>query len=177
MTHCGIQVDDNGVMMRPTRRDEVVRRRAAELALPQVKRWIGYTTDSDNCLITQLMNHIGGGDGYEIVKSLEQDGWCGNDSLVDIMGEDFIGAAEEELVAQWVRCLSVKLNVPIGAQVTIKRRKEVGIVTKHYPDVAKYGVRTAEQPETSCWVLLPEEISASAWPAARMPRSDGRAGA
>jgi hypothetical protein len=132
------------------------------MALPQVKQWIGYTTDTDESLIRQLMRHIASGNGFETVKSLERDGWCGDDSLVEIFGEDFIGQAEDELVAQWVKCLGIKLDLPIGAPVTIKRSKDAGVVTKHYPEQAKYGVKTPEQPETSCWVLLPEEIEAHA---------------
>jgi hypothetical protein len=35
---------------------------------------------------------------------------------------------------------------------------EFGEVTKHYPEEAKYGVRTPDQAPTANWILLPEDI-------------------
>jgi len=158
MTHCGIEVDEAGVMLRPGRRSEIVRRRAAEMALPEVKRYTGADCGSDVELMDALMQCINGADGYEIVTSLESFGWCGGSALVEIFNANFIGMAERELVEQWVRCLGVKLEVPIGASVLIKGGRGQGKVVKHFPEAAKYGVRTAEQGPLEYCVLLPEEI-------------------
>lgn len=158
MTEHGIHVNENGVMLRPTRSDEIVRRRAAELALPEVKRWQS-DLGPDSEVIEDLMRCIGGADGYEIAKDLEDLGWCSNAYLVDILDENFIGYAEDELVKQWVKCLGIKLEIPVGTPVSINFCKKAGVVTNHYPETAKYGVRTPEQSETSCWILLPEEVS------------------
>ena len=108
------------------------------------------------------MRHINRSDGYEIVKSMESDGWCANSLLVEIMDQDFIGDAERELVHQWVRCLNLKLNIPIGTKVKINRglseNGRIGEVVKHYPKEARYGVRTPEQADTTHWLLCPDYI-------------------
>jgi hypothetical protein len=111
--------DATGVMLRPTRSDGCVRRRAAEMALPAVKRWLGgdswFHRDSD--LIEDLMKHIGQHDGFHIVTSMEDSGWAPDDSLVEIMRGGFIADALREMVRQWVLCLGVKLELPIGTKV------------------------------------------------------------
>jgi hypothetical protein len=59
--------------------------------------------------------------------------------------------------------LGVKLEIPIGTHVRIKKprwsiKEEFGEVTKHYPEEAKYGVRTPDQAPTANWILLPEDV-------------------
>jgi hypothetical protein len=157
-----IEVNEAGLMKRPTQYDECVKRRAAELALPEVKGW-NLDIGSDEDVIKFLMKHINRLGGYEIVKSMESDGWDNADSeLVEIMDEDFIGTAERELVKQWVKCLGVKLEIPIGTQVRIKKPRKAtegtGEVVNHYPEEAKYGVRTPDLDKMSNWILLPEDI-------------------
>ena len=153
----GIRLDQNGMMLRPTRSDEVVRRRAAEMALPILRRW-HFLEETDSQIVDSIMKHIDGANGYEIVKSLEHEGWCGNAELVEIMDRDFIGDAERELVEQWVRCLGITLTIPVGTPVKIKDSRGSGVVTKHYPESTKYGVHTPVRPESSYWIVTPEEI-------------------
>ena len=154
-----IQLNSEGVMQRPTRYDECVQRRAAELALPEVKLWLGQGFATDDDIIKDLMDCIGEGDGFAIVSELkERQHWECDSQLVEILDGNFIHTAEDELEKQWVKCLGVKLDIPIGTPVFIKRKKESGEVVKHYPESAKYGVRTPDQAATSNWILLPEDI-------------------
>lgn len=155
-----IRVNSEGLMERPTRYDECVQRRAAELALPEVKKWLGkgFAATEDE-IMEDLMDCIGEGDGFAIANELKgRKHWDCDSQLVEILDGNFIYTAEDELEKQWVRCLGVKLDIPIGAQVKIKRRSESGEVVKHYPESAKYGVHTPDQPKASNWILLPEEI-------------------
>lgn len=150
-----IRVDDNGLMLRPRRRDDCVRRRAAEMALPQVKRWIGPSSQTDASLIKELMKHIDGVNGYEICKSLDRDGWCCGEEMVEIMSEGFIRDAERELVAQWVRCLGIKLDLPIGTPV--EYRGEKGTIARHDADLAQYGIQVPSQAEGTHWIINAED--------------------
>jgi hypothetical protein len=150
-----IRVDENGIMLRPRRRDDCVRRRAAEMALPAVKRWIGPSSQSDASLIKELMKHIDGINGYEICKSLDRDGWCCGDEMVSIMSNDFISDAEDELVKQWVRCLGIKLDLPIGTPVDY--RDEKGTIARHDTERAKYGVQVPSQAEGTYWIINAED--------------------
>jgi hypothetical protein len=151
-------------MERPTRYDECVKRRAAELALPEVKQWLGQGFATDDEIIEDLMDCIGEDDGFAIVSELkERKHWECDSQLVEILDGNFIHTAKDELEKQWVKCLGVKLDIPIGTQVQFKNPKRLrmgtsGEVVKHYPESAKYGVRTPDQPKTSNWILLPEDI-------------------
>lgn len=150
-----IRTDENGIMLRPRRYDAIVRRRAAELALPELRQW-NYIEDSDQDLIAGLMKHISGSDGLDIVKSMERDGWAGNALLVEIMDQDFIGDAEKELVTQWVKCLGVKLDLPMGAQVLF-RGLEAKVVRRN-EGLAQYGVHSADQNENTYSICNAEDV-------------------
>ncbi len=150
-----IRVDENGLMLRPRRYDAIVRRRAAEMALPQVKRWIGPSSQSDASLIKELMKHIGGPNGFEICKSLDRDGWCCGDKMVEIMGEDFISDAEKELVRQWVRCLGIKLDLPIGT--VVEYRGERGVIASYDEELAQYKIQVPSQAEGTLWIVNAED--------------------
>jgi hypothetical protein len=146
-----IRISEEGVMLRPRRIDPCVRRRASEMALPDVKRWLGYVEDSDEELIRCLMKHIDGGNGYEIVKSLEHDGWSNADGgLVDVMDSDFIDLALRELTEQWVCCLGIRLVLELGANVCY--RGQAARIVKLMEDVAQYGVRTPDIEGTAYYV-------------------------
>jgi hypothetical protein len=131
-----IRLDENGVMLRPTRTDKCVRRRAAEMALSDVKDWIGDPCCSDAEIIEILAEYIDLPDGFGIVKSPEDDGWCGNAKLGMILNCDFIGQAENELVQQWVKCLGVTLHLPIGAKC--QYHGKVAKVVAWDEDLAQY---------------------------------------
>jgi hypothetical protein len=128
------------------------------MALPQVKSWLGgdfHKTEAE--LIENLMKYIDGPDGYEITKSMERDGWdCADSRLVDIMDQGFIDEALREHVRQWVRCIGLKLKLPLGAKVAW--RDLAGEVVKLYEDSGEYGIRTPDQKETSCYVCIAEEV-------------------
>jgi hypothetical protein len=159
-----IAVNDQGVMKRPRANDECVLRRAAELALPEVKVWLGNDGSPDSEVIEDLMETLGEIDGFAIADRLQhRKHWDCDSRLVDILNGNFVSDAQDELEKQWVKCLGITLDIPVGAQVKIKRLPRgltdvTGEVVKHYPESAKYGVRTPEQPKTSNWILLPEDI-------------------
>lgn len=151
-----IRFDENGIMLRPRREDACVRRRAAEMALPEVKRWMGPSSQTDAELVAELMLYIDGHDGHEIVKALERDNWCGNRELVEIMDSNFIEDAERELVRQWVKCLSVKLDIPKGSKV--HWRGKIGIVAYLDRNYAQYHIQTPEQAEGTIWRCNAEDV-------------------
>jgi hypothetical protein len=155
-----IRVNRDGLMERPTRYDKCVLQRAAELALPEVKSWLGdegFATDNE--IMEDLIDCIDEKDGFSIAEKLKsRHHWDCDSELVEIMDGGFIHSSLSELEKQWVKCLNVKLDIPIGTPVKIKSRNESGIVVKLYPETAKYGVHTPEQKETSNWILLPEDV-------------------
>lgn len=148
------------LMPRPSASDAYVRRRAAEIIFPRVWGWLG--REHGGCaepdVIRDLMRvarpHA---DGYELAKTLERDcGWAADDSLVDILGSDWVDDAVNELTGQWVRCLGIRPRFKIGDNVTVKRqrRSEVaGIVVKVDEELAQYGVRYPDMPENS-WTVV-----------------------
>lgn len=152
-----IRIDDNGLMLRPRRRDDCVRRRAAEMALPQFKRWMGAGSGySDADLIKLLMKHIDGWDGYTIAKSLERDCGDADPGLVEIMDSDFISEALNELTRQWVRCLGIKLDLPIGTLVD--HRGEKGTIADLRPDLAQYGIQLPSNIEGMLRIVIAEDV-------------------
>lgn len=156
--------DQNGVLKRPSYGDDFVRRRAAELALPDVREWLAGGLQSDLDVMKDLMNVLSCGDGYEIARDLENLGWAVNSELVTVFDlGDFISTARKEMVIQWVKCLRVKLDIPMGASVDYRGR--LGIVVKLFPETAEYGVHTGDLPATSYSVCAAEEVRA----AARLP--------
>ena len=159
-----IKVNKDGLMERPTRFDKCVLQRAAELALPEVKSWLGdegFATDNE--IKEDLIDCIDEKDGFAIAEALKsRRHWDCDSELVEIMDGGFIYTALSELEKQWVNCLNVKLDIPIGTPVTIKSRKESGVVVSYYPEYAKYGVRTPNQDKTSNWILFPEDVEVSA---------------
>jgi hypothetical protein len=153
--------DANGVLKRPSFGDDFVRRRAAELALPDVREWLGADSQRDIDVMKDLMNVLSCGDGYEICRDLEKLGWAVNSELVTVfdMG-DFIETAKTEMVVQWVKCLGVKLDLPLGAPVDYRGR--LGTVVKLFPDTAEYGIHTGDQPANMYHVCAAEEVRAAA---------------
>jgi hypothetical protein len=135
--------DSNGLLKRPNYGDDFVRRRAAELALEDVKEWLGADVRRDADVIKDLMNTLSCGDGYEICRDLERLGWAVNSELVTVFDlGDFISTARKEMVIQWVRCLGVKLSLPLQAKVYY--RGILGTVVKLFPETAEYGVHTPD---------------------------------
>lgn len=156
-----IRLDDNGLMLRPTSFDLCVRRRAAEIALPQVKGWLGSDLqESDAELIDTLAKHMRRGDGYEIAQTLERDGgWQSDSYLVEIFDEDFVGQAESEMVRQWVQCIRPAMPFSVGDLVNWKG--EHYSVCKLMPEEAKYGVRIDGMQPNSYYVVNVEDLKAT----------------
>jgi hypothetical protein len=159
-----IKVNEDGLMKRPTVYDKCVLRRAAEIVFPAIKGWLGEGFATDEEIMDDLIDCIGKGDGFLIAEDLKSHHHWDNcdSSLVAILDGNFVDTAQNELERQWVKCLGVTLDIPIGAMVNIKSRKESGAVVKHYPLTAKYGVRTPDQEKTSNWILLPEDVEVAA---------------
>lgn len=153
---------NDGVMLRPTRRDEVVRRRAAEMALPEVKAWMGSTEgESDASIVETLMNVIGCGDGFTIAKALDDKGWNADAELVELMDRGFVRDAESELIKQWVQCVGVKPKHAIGETVTMLcgfQGANRGVIVDVREDEATYGIHTASQTEKQRWVIAYEDV-------------------
>ncbi len=59
------------LMKRPKLTDEFVRRRAAELALPEVKRWMNCPQITDAFLIRDLERGLADVGGYDCAKNFE----------------------------------------------------------------------------------------------------------
>ena len=159
-----IRVNEEGVMLRPSTSDACVRRRAAEMILPNVKQWIrsnGPIEDSDEQLITILMRHVNNISGYEAVKAMEREGWVGDDELVEIMGTGAIFDAHRELTAQWVRCLGITLHLELGQKVTWRSRINgliEGVIVKRDEEFAEYGVRLPEDKENQWHLCHAEDV-------------------
>ena len=149
---------DGELMKRPNYGDHYVRRRAAELALPEIKSWICAPESSDADLMRDLMRSLTAGGGYESAKALENLGWTVDSQLVGILEDgDFLFNAREELVKQWVKCLRVELSIPVGADVTYRGRE--GKVIGYESSMAQYRVRTADLKENQWLVCVAEEVT------------------
>ena len=161
-----IALNEAGVMLRPSRRDEVVRRRAAEMALREVKAWIGdMEGESDASLIETLMTVMGGHDGFAIAKDLDDKGWNADAELVELMDRGFVQNAEREMVKQWVQCLGVKPQYAVGDTVTMLRGyngHNRGVIIEIREDEATYGIHTPDQKETQRWIIKFEDVAALA---------------
>ena len=153
-----IRLDANGVMKRPNSRDGCVLRRAAEMALPEVKRWLGADDDGDDeRTISELMKAIGERDGFAICRKL--DTWSPDAELVRIMDEDFIRDAEREIVKQWVQCVGRKQEFAVGAKVLY--RGEEGEVVEYRSNEDSYGVRMPGQEPTVRCIVPSEQLKLS----------------
>lgn len=151
--------DENDLMLRPNSLDGCVRRRAAELALPELKRW-RFFEQSDAELISLLMRHLSKAGGYEIAKSLESEGWCPDTALAEMLDGDFLSEAERELVAQWVICRGITLDLPIGTPVLW--RGVTGTICRHDAKLAQYGVRTPDLAEHTSYSVNAEDVKLAA---------------
>lgn len=151
-----IRLSPEGVMLRPLRGDLCVRMRAAEMALPEVKQWIGPTSQTDAQLVEELAKYVGGWDGYEIVRAMERDGWCGNAELVEIMDSGWIRNAERELTRQWVRCLAKQRVFADGDEVSCAGI--TGKVVGYEADLHLYRVHSTDQPPNQWHVFNAEDV-------------------
>lgn len=138
-------------MKRPSWTDEFVRRRAAELFLPEVVSWLSQEEEAidEKDVIDTLMKAMNPhSDGYEIVRKLEKTYyWVGSSDLMELMdGASWhVDQAEREMAHQWVRAYDIKPELPLGAHVSVSAnvgdyQKKHGSITYIDPEVAQYGV-------------------------------------
>jgi hypothetical protein len=155
-----IRTNEHGVMLRPSIADACVKRRAAEMALPEIKRWLrsgGPVQQTDEEIISSLMKFVCTHDGYEAVKAMDEDGWAGtNSELVEIMDQDWIIDAQRELTRQWARCLGITLKFQLGQRVMWRGME--GVVVNRDEELAEYGVRTPELTEKQWHVCREEDV-------------------
>lgn len=149
------------LMKRPSLADEYVRRRAAEIILPKVLGWMGPTSpgEEQQTLLDLMKVASLYLDGYELAKKLERYGWCPDPRLIEILDNNWVSTAIDELTSQWVRCLAIKPQFSIGDSVVISRGKQ-GKIVKIDEKLAQYGVRYPDMAEKSWTVVNFEDCSA-----------------
>lgn len=156
------------LMKRPTPQDCIVGRRAWELFMPAVKRYLGKDwADSEADYIGKQMAKVlsSGGDGYSMARDLENNhGWAEDRALMELMeeGESCMSEAHKEILGQWIRCYGIAPERKVGDIVLTQlynRKGEEGVISKIYLEDASYGVRYPDQPETSCYVVEYENVT------------------
>lgn len=156
-----ILIKNPELMKRPHYGDEFVRRRAAELALPEIKQWIGAPESSDADIMRDLMRGLTSAGGYECAKGFESLGWSVDSQFVSILEDgDFLSEARTEMVKQWVRCFQIELDIAVDTPVIY--RGAAGIVIGHKPETAEYCVRTPDLQPNASRVCAAEEVAAIA---------------
>lgn len=153
------------LMPRPTTADEYVRRRAAEIIFPNVWGWLG--RDNSGCSEADVMRDLMKiarlhDSGYEYAKSLEGCGWSPDDYLVDLLSDNWVEQAVDELTSQWVRCLNIQPQFKLGDSVTWRRKGEPGEIVKIDTTLAQYGVRFPGYRENSYTIVNFEDCAAVA---------------
>jgi hypothetical protein len=153
------------LMKRPSKSDSIVKRRAWELFMPAVKRYLGNEWSDTEAphIEKQITDVLRLDDGYAMARSLERDGWEEDRGLVDLMdeGESFLSAAHKELLGQWIAVYRIAPSRKIGDRVGTTnwyRKGQIGIITKIREDEATYAVNFPDQPITSAQILLYEEV-------------------
>ena len=145
----------DGIMARPSLKDDYVRRRAAEIILDEVCSWQGDVGESEKRGIAEDLAAVASHykDGYEMAKDLERKGWCCNSRLVEILDGWWVGQAIEELTAQWVLCLNIQPLFSVGTVVEIGREGERGPIVNIDLKRAAYGVRLPGMAENAWRVV------------------------
>lgn len=159
--------ETSDLMKRPTESDCIVKRRAWELFMPAVKKYLGADwSDSDADHIEKQICSVlsSRGDGYSMARELEsRHGWAEDRGLMDLMdeGESALEDAHKELLTQWIKCYGIAPARKVGDTVSTthwRRKGEVGTITLIYEDRADYGVHFPDQEKTSCQLLHYEEV-------------------
>lgn len=131
---------------RPAYATESVRRRAAEMLLPDVQEWLGDASDSEAVLRDQTCAlEYGEADGFELAEKLKRAHWDGVDAfLVEILDDASfrLHEAHAEQVKEWVRAHDLQLALQIGDPVLAKVRAATykGEISRLLPDTAQYSV-------------------------------------
>ncbi len=127
-------------MSRPKRYDEAITKAAAKSIAPEVKRWLHDDTTLEQ-VETDLLKSMryGGGDGYELAKSIERVGYNPDAELVEIL--DGVGIAKirahDAACREWVTANNIQPPA-IGSWVTWPKCHEKnsgqGEVTRNNPE-------------------------------------------
>lgn len=147
-----MRTDANGIMLRPNTADGFVRRRAVELFEASSRRKLTKNERED------LASCIDADDGFAIAEILKRKGWIVDAWLVEDLDHGFIREALDELTAQWVRALGVKLKFSCGDTVRIAGTDR--IIVKVFPDHARYGLHVPGCGDNTYLVVDAEEVSA-----------------
>lgn len=113
---------------RPTYKDRGVILAAAEKVARDVFEWIG--KDARNTTIEELVRVFAEmdlwQDGYELAREMEQNGWCGvNTLLVDVMDEakHHLSSACDEAVTAWLLATERTPQLPVGTKVRVSKAR------------------------------------------------------
>lgn len=119
-----LQLIDGAQPARPGRRDEAVRDGVLDRLLPDMLRFLGpgHAEPGVRDDLTRMLDRCWEWhDGYKLTTALEDIGWTGSRSLVDLL-DDVSGLANQvhqERVAAWVRDWDVRPRRTLGDTVTI----------------------------------------------------------
>lgn len=173
MTHSEAAKLDNGqIPPRPTLYDPSVTLRAAEITAPAVLTWLRGEGEKNVSLVevvddlVRVLKHNAFGDGYELARSLEDEcGYSPNAELVEQLDGYPTDVALKELEMQWVKAYNISLDLPIGTQVQVLKshpsQSWIGIIRKHYPENAHYGVENPnDNRNQKLFVVRKEDLEA-----------------
>jgi hypothetical protein len=141
-------------MLRPSLRDEYVRRRAAEIIFPKIRGWQLIPESEETDWMSDLASVARLADGYEIAHELERrHSWMADAQLVEILDGSWVRDAIDELTSQWVRCLDIRPKFEIGDRVVCRNRPEQAAVVNVDTRLAKYGVHYPDMKDNS-WCVV-----------------------
>jgi hypothetical protein len=128
---------------RPGRYEDEISKRAAELLLPAVQRWLG--SEADERTLPELIKATRIYDeGYEIARALELRGYSPDAELVEILDGMFLFRlqAHEEAVKNWVKAHDLRLDLAPGAAVSIvvNGKPHIGEIRSRNEATAEYTV-------------------------------------
>jgi len=154
------------LMKRPTPQDCIVKKRAWEIFMPAVKKYLGpdWVESEIPHIEKQIIGVLSGhGDGYSMARQLENYGWAEDRGLLDLMdeGESALSEAHKEILRQWIKCYNITPERKVGDTVSTThwhRKGKIGNITKIYEDQAQYAVHFPDQELTSSQILLYEEV-------------------
>lgn len=155
------------LMKRPTKSDDIVKRRALEMFMPKVKAYLGQDwSESERPHIEeQIMDVLDEfKDGYGMARELENHHhWEEDRGLMDLMdeGESFLSKSYKEILAQWIKCYNIVPSRKIGDKVGTTnwhRKGQIGTIGKIYEDRAEYGINYPDQAATSFQLITYEEV-------------------
>lgn len=129
---------------RPRSRDEAIERRALELLIPDVTKWLD--GDGGAHLAADLAQAIryGNDDGYSIAQEMDRAGYSPDAKLVEILDgiSNHRYQALKEAQRECVKDHDLRLSIAVGDPVLVVAmgKEQTGEVTSHHADSAEYTV-------------------------------------